>query len=101
MNRPRWLMVAIIVAAMASDLLTFAIGVERVGIEAEANPLMSAGYQLAGPLMVAAIKAMGTLVIVALLFRVHRRPMQWLAVAVGVSITLAGTTANIVNGVLA
>lgn len=94
------MMLLVVAAAMASDLVTFAIAMGNVGIEQEANPVMAFGYSSTGLLAVAAIKIAGTVAILWLLTRVKDRRRRWVGALLAVAITMTGTASNIVNGIL-
>ena len=88
-------MTILIVAAMAADLVTFALAVPSVGIAAEANPIMAAAYGTAGIFAVAALKLAATVAIVAALHRIHRAPLRRLSATFAASVGLLGVLGNL------
>lgn len=88
-------MIALVVVAMASDLLTFALAVPSVGIAAEQNPIMAVAYATAGLLPVAALKVACTVAIVAALTRIHRPPLRRLTALFAASVGLLGVLGNL------
>jgi len=90
----------LIVAAMAADLLTFALAVPAVGIEWEMNPIMAHGYAEIGLTFVVLLKMACTIVLCLLLMRVHKRKMRLLAFAVAISIPLLGVFGNVTSWML-
>ena len=87
---------ALLVAlAMGADLVTFALVVPLVGIEAELNPIMAEGYARFGIVMVALLKGTATLAIVLLVARVSRPGLRWGATALGMSLGLLGAFGNV------
>ena len=94
-------MIALLILAMASDAATFAIGVSHVGIAAELNPIAAFGYGEVGLLAAVALKLAAATVIILVLRRIHRVGLRRVAAALAIGITLAGTAANVANGMLA
>jgi hypothetical protein len=89
--------IVLIVAAMAADLLTFALAVPDVGIEYEMNPIMAHGYTEIGLIFVIAVKMAATIALCLLITRVHRRRMKILAFAMAISIPLIGVAGNLTS----
>ena len=89
-------MILLVVAAMAADMLTFALAVPSVGIAAEQNPLMAAGYATHGILAVAALKLACTVAVVAALARIRRVPLRRLTAVFAASVGLLGALGNVV-----
>jgi hypothetical protein len=89
-------MIFLVVAAMASDLLTFALVVPHVGIAAEMNPIMAQGYVTAGLVAVVALKVACTVAICLALLRIPRKPLRRLTALFAASIGLLGTLGNLV-----
>lgn len=88
------LAIALIAAAMAADLLTFALVVPIVGIGAELNPIMRDGYAQIGLIFVALLKGAATFVIILLVARTSPGPKRWLATSLGVFFGLLGFFGN-------
>jgi hypothetical protein len=85
----------LICAAMAADYITFALAVPSVGIEAEMNPIMNAGYAGFGILPVLALKLLCTVLICALVLRIHRVRLRRLAASLAIVIALVGVFGNV------
>jgi hypothetical protein len=88
-------MIALVVSAMLADLLTFAAAVPVVGIAAESNPIMAAGYVAGGLGVVVALKTCCTIAILAALTRIRRRPLRRLTAIFAASIALLGVLGNV------
>ena len=91
------MMIFLVVAAMASDLLTFSLAVPHVGIAAEMNPIMAAGYAHIGMVAVVLLKTACTVAICLALLRVTRKPLRRLTALFAVSVGLLGTLGNLVT----
>jgi len=87
-------LILLVVTAMASDLVTFALVVPLVGGEAEMNPIMRNGYATFGVMVVALLKATCTLAIVLLVLRCRPGPKRWLSAGVGIFIGVVGVIGN-------
>lgn len=85
----------LITAAMAADLITFALIVPHVGIQDELNPIMRAGYIYYGLWIVVALKITVTVTIILLVERVERPTKRMLAAILGISLGLLGLVGNI------
>ncbi len=90
-------MIVLIVAAMAADLLTFALAVPAVGIGAEMNPVMARGYADIGLVSVILLKTACTVAICLLVLRVRRRRMRRLAITMALAIPLIGVAGNLTS----
>ena len=86
--------VGFVSAAMVADLLTFALVVPLVTIEAELNPIMHRGYEMFGLLFVILLKVSCTIAIVALVARTDPGPKRSLAAFLGIFIGLVGVFGN-------
>jgi hypothetical protein len=89
----------LVFAAFMSDFITFVIGVQNVGIGAEQNPLMAAGFGmgLGGVLL---MKVFLCAVALAGLRRIPQRLPRIGAASLVIGLTLVGTAGNVVNGIL-
>ena len=67
------ILLGLVAGAMAADLLTFALVVPLVGIGAESNPIMAAGYAQFGLVMVILLKAACTVGLMAAVLLVRER----------------------------
>ncbi len=88
-------LILIVALAMGADLLTFSLVVPLVGIEAESNPIMAAGYATFGLVMVILLKAAVTVAICGLLFRVRTTGLRVLTAVFAASFGLLGTLGNV------
>ena len=88
-------MIAIVVMAMAADLVTFALAVPVVGIQNEMNPIMRAGYVQYGIAVVALLKVTCTIAIVAAAASVSRPRLRRFAAAFGASVGFLGVYGNL------
>jgi hypothetical protein len=85
----------LVALAMLADLITFAAVIETVGIGAELNPVMAAGYSQAGILAVAALKLAALAAIVLLVARVRTRRLRVLAAGIAIVVGLTGAASNV------
>jgi hypothetical protein len=86
---------ALVTLAMLADLITFALVVPLVGIGAELNPVMAAGYVQGGLLVVAALKLAALAAIVLLVARVRRPRLRHLAASIGIVVGVTGAASNV------
>lgn len=87
----------LVVASMAADLLTFSLAVPKVGIAAEMNPVMAQAYISMGLVSVILLKAACTVAICLALLRITRRPLRRLTALFAISVGLLGTLGNLVT----
>lgn len=90
-------MIFLVVVAMAADLLTFSLAVPHVGIEAEMNPIMAAGYIHIGLVAVIFLKAACTVAVCLALLRITHKPLRRLTALFAVSVGLLGALGNLVT----
>jgi len=88
-------MTALVAAAMLADLLTFAAVIETVGIGAELNPIMAAGFTQGGIAIVAALKLAALAAIVLLVARVRRPRLRVLAAGIAIVVGVTGAASNV------
>jgi hypothetical protein len=88
-------LLALVAAAMAADLVTFALVVPLVGIGSESNPAMAAAYLRFGLVVVALLKVVCTVAILLLVARVRRPDLRRLAAGLGVAIAAVGVAGNV------
>ena len=93
--------VLLVVAAMSLDLVTFVIGVGRVGIAAELNPVMARGYAEFGLWVVIVFKIAASVAILAAMLRVRRPHLRVLTTVFAASIPLLVVLGNVTTTVLA
>lgn len=86
---------ALVLAAFALDLATFALIVPLVGIGAESIPTMASAFLAYGIAGVAVVKAAAALAEVLILRRVVRPRMRRLAGVVAVGIPVIGVAGNL------
>jgi hypothetical protein len=96
-----WKLLAVVVVSQLCDLSTFLMGIARVGIEAESNPLVRhlyEAYGAAGPLLLK-LGTMGT-ILPLLWFVAARYNARILAPTfLAVSISLIGIYGNFAHGI--
>jgi hypothetical protein len=90
-------MIVLVVAAMAADLLTFALAVPHVGIAVEMNPIMAAGYMHVGLVAVVLLKVACTIAICLALLRISKKPLRKLTALFVIFVGLLGTLGNLVT----
>jgi hypothetical protein len=83
-----------VTAAMAADLVTFALAVPAVGIAAEMNPVMAAAYSAWGILPVAILKIAALAAIVAGLAMITPGPRRRFAAGIGIAVGQLGVFGN-------
>lgn len=89
------ILLGLVAGAMAADLLTFALVVPLVGIGAESNPVMAAGYAQFGLVMVALLKAACTVGLMAAVLLVRKGRLRVLTAVFAMSFGLLGTLGNV------
>ena len=88
------ILLGLVAGAMAADLLTFALVVPLVGIGAESNPIMAAGYAQFGLVMVVLLKAACTVGLMAAVLLVKGR-LRVLTAVFAMSFGLLGVLGNV------
>ena len=85
-----------VVAAQLADAISFAIGVARLGIGVEGNPLMRAAYEVGGTLGVLGVKGAAIAVVLAMLVAAGQRYPRFatLGAAAAIGLGLFGATMN-------
>ena len=89
------ILLGLVAGAMAADLLTFALVVPLVGIGAESNPIMAAGYAQFGLVMVALLKAACTVGLMAAVLLVRKGRLRVLTAVFAMSFGLLGVLGNV------
>ena len=84
-----------ITAAISADLITFALFVPLVGIQAELNPIIAMGYSTYGVGIVFLLKLVVTITILLLVARVERVHFKTFAACLGIAFGLLGTFGNV------
>jgi len=98
-----WYLFAAVVVAQVSDVATLLIGVTRVGIHAEQNPLVRHLYETIGPAGPIALKVLTLAAIVPMLWWIGwHHPGQRIvpAALIAVAIGAFGVWANISHAIL-
>ena len=89
------ILLGLVAGAMAADLLTFALVVPLVGIGAESNPIMAAGYAQFGLVMVILLKAACTVGLMAAVLLVRERRLRVLTAVFAMTFGLLGVLGNV------
>lgn len=95
---PRLILAGLLLAQLA-DAVSFAVGVQRLGIGVESNPLASALYEMGGLQAVMLAKGMAVMVAVLVLAAVAERfpRVLWMTGVTGTGIGLLGATTNVLT----
>ncbi len=86
----------VVVAAQVADAISFAIGVSRLGIGVEGNPLMRAAHDVSGTAGVLGIKTLAIAVVLAMLISAGDRFPRFATIGSYVAIVL-GLLGAVIN----